>query len=248
MVQVEEYGLRWTIKEKPNEYNKSRVFLKQGSGLIFTGYLDIKLFWGPYIYTENAYLREDCVDKGIYTLPQAQWFFTPALEPLFYQLGISQYTDWYHKLQNEFTFFKYAFDRDNNYWRMSLTNATGSKEEAETVAYLFDGVRFVTQNPRIYVNYIGGRYPFLYVNNDTYKKLPDRWTLNDLYNIDKQFYEDTKKEHEQLWHNIAEARAQHKPAKIIVYDDYKKPVVYTERIVYGVALPTIVPYEEDLYR
>lgn len=111
MVQVEEYGLRWTIKEKPNEYNKSRVFLKQGSGLIFTGYLDIKLFWGPYIYTENAYLREDCVDKGIYTLPQAQWFFTPALEPLFYQLGISQYTDWYHKLQNEFTFFKYAFDR-----------------------------------------------------------------------------------------------------------------------------------------
>ncbi len=32
MAQVEEYGLRWTIKEKPNEYNKSRVFLKQGSG------------------------------------------------------------------------------------------------------------------------------------------------------------------------------------------------------------------------
>jgi len=49
-------------------------------------------------------------------------------------------------------------------------------------------------------------------------------------------------------YNIAEARAQHKPAKIIVYDDYKKPVVYTERIVHGVALPTIAPYEEDLYR
>lgn len=49
-------------------------------------------------------------------------------------------------------------------------------------------------------------------------------------------------------YNIAEARAQHKPAKIIVYDDCKKPVVYTERIVHGVALPTIAPYEEDLYR
>lgn len=242
MVQVERYGLQWTIKEKPNEYNKSRVFLKQGSGLIFTGYLDIKLFWGPYIYTENAYLREDCVDKGIYTLPQAQWFFTPALEPLFYQLGISQYTDWYHKLQNEFTFFKYAFDRDNNYWRMSLTTAIGSKEDAQTVAKLLGNIQqFSMLYPNMYLEYSKG-YPFLYVNDNVYNKLPDVWTISDLYNLDKKHYENYKKKREYLWYSIAEARAQHNPVQITAYDNNKNPILYTEKQMYGLMLPNVQRY------
>ena len=46
MVQIQQYGLQWTVKEKPSQFDDRYVFLKQGSGLVFCGRLNISLLWG----------------------------------------------------------------------------------------------------------------------------------------------------------------------------------------------------------
>lgn len=140
MIQIQQYGLQWTVKEKPSQFDDRYVFLKQGSGLVFCGRLDINL--------------------------------------------------------------------------------------------------------------LCEKYPFLCVHRDTYKQLPETWTVNNLYSMNKEFYESCKKRREYLWHNIAEARAQHKPVKIpVVYNNYSLIQTYSERTTpYGINFPTILMDEENQRR
>jgi len=250
MEQIDQYGLHWTVKERPFEYGGRAVFLKQNA-LVFGGFLDIKLFWGPYIYVEKVYLREDCKENGVYNLPNAQCFFAPELEPLCNQSGMSNLIHWYHTLHNGFTFSKSAFkqDKEGEYWRMSFTTAIGSREDAFDVAKLFQEVQFSAPNSKMFVSVLKYKYPFLWVHDRAYKLLPQKWTVDDLYNIDKEFYESFKKQYEQLWHDIAESRAQHKPIEITAYEHITNlPVIYTERVTYGVALPTVIARDEERSR
>jgi len=50
-MQIEEYGLQWNIKSVDNV---GHVLLKQGSGLVFRGRLEVHPFWGPYIQVNTA--------------------------------------------------------------------------------------------------------------------------------------------------------------------------------------------------
>jgi len=248
MIQIQQYGLQWTVKEKPNQFDDRYVFLKQCSGLVFCGRLNISLLWGPYIFVDSVYLREKYDENNMYVLPTSQWFIAPELEPLCYQFGLFSYIHWYHTLNDGFTFSKKAFkqNRYDDYWRISLTTATGSLEDAEIVADLFHGVQLTTHSPNMYVDILNDKYPFLCVHRDTYKQLPETWTVNNLYSINKESYESYKKRREYLWHSIVEARAQHKPVKITVSRPNTPPVVYTEKAIYGITIPTILPNDNTV--
>jgi len=65
-MQIEEYGLQWNIK---SVYNVGRVLLKQGSGLVFRGRLEVHPFWGPYIQVNTA-----IAEKNTYWLIVSQCF------------------------------------------------------------------------------------------------------------------------------------------------------------------------------
>lgn len=243
MERVEQYGLQWTIQESPSNY----VYLIQGNGLIFYGVDYVNIFWGPCIEISAPCLHTS--DKRIqtYSLPEKQWFFTSYCR-------YPKELQWYNKLQNGFKFSKKAFKErkafklQHKYWRMSLTTAIGSKEDAQTVAKLLGNIQqFSMLYPNMYLEYSKG-YPFLYVNDNVYNKLPDVWTISDLYNLDKEHYDSYKKKREYLWYSIAEARAQHKPIKIVIYDYNKKICIYTEQRVHGVAMPTVLTHEEERYR
>jgi len=123
---------------------------------------------------------------------------------------------------------------------MSLTTAIGSKEDAQIVArVLGNAQQFSMLYPNMYVDYSKGHL-FLYVNSLIYRRLPDVWTIPDLYELDKDYYDNYKQKREYLWHSIAEARAQNKPIKITAYDYTDKPYIYTEQKKYGVAMPSVL--------
>jgi len=249
MERVEQYGLQWTIQESSSNY----VYLKQGGGLIFYGVDYVNIFWGPCIEISRPCLRVSTDRIETYSLLEKQWFFTSYCRH-------PKELQWYNKLQNGFKFSKKAFKENEEqlfrktfklpykYWRMSLTTAVGSKEDAKTVAKLLGNIQqFSMLYPNMYLEYSKG-YPFLYVNDNVYNRLPNVWTVADLYELDKDYYDNYKKEHEYLWYSIAEARAQDKPIKIVMYDYNKKVCIYTEQRVYGVALPTVLSREEERYR
>lgn len=249
MKRIEQYGLQWIVSLEFDENDKERVFLKQ-NGLIFSGGFDISLFWGPHIYINKMYLQENFTKRTPYNLPP-QRFFSKELEPLCHQADRTNPLHWYNTLWNGFAFSKKAFkkDRRSDFWKMSLTAAIGSAKEAEHVVYLFIVDYLIARDSHkdVYRMRVdsSNNYPFLYVEDEIYEQLPQIWTIQDLYNINKDDYEPYKKQQEQLWYNIAEARTQHKPVEITVYDKANKPVIYTERIVYGVPLPTIVTQKQQ---
>jgi len=75
---------------------------------------------------------------------------------------------------------------------MSLTTAIGSKEDAHTVAKILGNAQqFSMLYPNMYVDYSKG-HPFLYVNSLIYRRLPDVWTIPDLYELDKDYYDNYK--------------------------------------------------------
>lgn len=241
MERIEQYGLQWIVRETTGNY----VFLKQGTGLIFSGIDYVNIFWGPCVDVSGLHLDTNIDRAQRYRLPESQWFFTSYCRH-------PEELQWYNKLHNGFQFakkefkeseekfFKKVFKLRYKYWRMSLTTATGSKEDAQIVArVLGNAQQFSMLYPNMYVDYSKG-HPFLYVNSLIYRRLPDVWTIPDLYELDKDYYDNYKQKREYLWYSIAEARAQHKPIKITAYDYTDKPYIYTEQEKYGIALPSVL--------
>lgn len=73
--------------------------------------------------------------------------------------------------------------------------------------------------------------------------------MMNLLDINKDYYSSMKTQHELLWYNIAEARRTKQSVKINVHDpESQVPVVYTEKLVYGIAMPNVLPYEEERER
>ena len=242
-MKINKYGLQWTVKIPTDFMNP--IVLQQGGGLVFVGYPAVSLFWGPYLAVESV----SGINKHIYDLPNAQWFFAPELEDICIKYDMLEEIRWYHTLHNGFAFSKSAFKRSKDYWCMSLTSAI--KEpiiESYYVADLFDTIGFVPENPKLYIKY-SKRYPFLYIDNDLYNSLPAKWTIHDIYNINKDYYDNIKKHHEQLWYNIAEAKQSGQPIVIFVEEEYLSigsiRCIYTEqKTPYGMTLPIIIPYKE----
>lgn len=163
----------------------------------------------------------------IYSLPEKQWFFAKEIENICLKYGMYGEIHWYHELQNGFKFPKDAFKRKKNgYWQMPMTTALYDKIKDEMDAYaiadLFKLMHFAKNS--IYVDYTIDQ-PFLYIDNDTYNKLPSQWTIWDVYRINTNEYDNYRKQHEQLWRDIADRRTKKQPI-IIPLSDF----VYTGRI------------------
>jgi len=75
-VKINKYGLQWTVKIPTDFMNP--IVLQQGGVLVFVGYPAVSLFWGPYLAVESV----SGINKHIYDLPNAQWFFAPELEDI----------------------------------------------------------------------------------------------------------------------------------------------------------------------
>lgn len=250
-MRMEEYGLEWTARIPSNDemqtmLKQKPVILQQGGGLMFLGNPSVNLFWGPCIIVHSMY----DANKQVYKLYEDQWFFSSKLEDICLQYRMYQKLYWYHTLKDGFKFFKSAFkqQKHSNNWRMSLTTTIGSKEDANVVAELFQSIRFVTHGPKIYVTF-HGQFPFLNIDGNTYNNLPSKWSITSLYAIDATYYNSTKRQNERLWYDIADARQTKRPIKIHVFDPQSREhVVYTEKIVYGIAMPNVLPYEEEIER
>jgi len=115
-MQIEEYGLQWNIKSVDNV---GHVLLKQGSGLVFRGRLEVHPFWGPYIQVNTA------IAQKILTGLSSPMFYSKQLEPLFEetQIHLKKMIPWYHILHDEIKFSKSLFKFNYGDWRMSLAVA-----------------------------------------------------------------------------------------------------------------------------
>lgn len=245
MEQIEQYGLRWTVNVPADPINP--IVLKQGGGLVFLGHDTTNIFWGPYLEIKSVMDR----NGRIYSLPEKQWFFAKEIENICLKYGMYGEIHWYHELQNGFKFPKDAFKRKKNgYWQMPMTTALYDKIKDEMDAYaiadLFKLMHFAKNS--IYVDYTVDQ-PFLYIDNDTYNKLPSQWTIWDVYRINTNEYDTYRKQHEQLWYDIANARKTNRQIKINVFDPKSHTsVVYTEKVVYGIAMPDVLLQDEERYR
>lgn len=207
------------------------VFLKQGKGIVFLGLLFMDALFGPYISVRNVYK-----DKQYY-LPQYQNFYAPELE----DISDPKKIQWYRMLhtKHEKSMFKQYNDK---YWYISITDLLQAKKLYNNS---ISGMFYESEHKQVmYVEYYHERTT-LFINNRIYNKLPDLWTADDLYTLDKKYQDKNKNKREQLWQSIAEARAQHKPVRIMAYDSDKTPIIYTEKQMYGLILPDIQPYEEE---
>lgn len=237
-MQIEEYGLQWNIKSVDNV---GHVLLKQGSGLVFRGRLEVHPFWGPYIQVNTAIAQ-----KNTYWLIESQCFYSKQLEPLFEetQIHLKKMIPWYHILHDEIKFSKSLFKFNYGDWRMSLAVALknisdGTRPAPEEI--VFNILNNGNHMPIFYVDYYRNR-PFLYVKSNIYEKLPQLWSISDLYNLDIEFHRSQKETREYLWHNIARARANKEPVKMIVVDElFKLPHIYTETsVTYGIVFPAVL--------
>lgn len=90
---------------------------------------------------------------------------------------------------------------------------------------------------------------FLFIDNSIYEQLPEQWTIDDIYNADKDYQDKFRQISEQLWYNIAEARQSGQPIVIFVEEECLSigsiRCIYTEqKTPYGMTLPIIIPYKE----
>jgi len=238
MIQIQQYGLQWTV-DVPDP---KRAVLKQGSRLTFLGDLSMHPFFGAHMTVNSvlAYIKENSTYRRIeYTLPIYQWFFAPELE----SMCDPQQVKWYHALHKVHKKNMFKRCSDYTHWRISATNLLGEtismKKEVVDMFFLID------HNAVVYMDYSRDR-PTLFINDNIYDKLPDQWTIDDIHNADRDYQDQFKKEHEQLWYDIAKARQNNQPVKIVVYDNTRTAHIYTEqKTSYGIVLPIVVPCEQE---
>lgn len=241
MIQIQQYGLQWTV-DVPDPKN---VVLKQGSGLTFYGILNVHPFWGSYISVDGVYTYRKVnnnYEKTKYELLGYHLFFVPGLEGM----CDAKKVRWYnalHKTHKKSMFKQYI---DNIHWYISAKDLLG--EDVGRDEDIFSLFFFLEHNPTLYTSFYK-KQPILVIDNDIYSKLPDQWTIDDIHNADRDYQDQFKKEHEQLWYDIAKARQNNQPVKIVVYDNTRTAYIYTEqKTSYGIVLPIVVPCEQEQER
>lgn len=243
MMQIQQYGLQWTIDISDPKH----VVLKQGGGLAFCGVLGVHFIWGPYINVNGVYTyrkMNNNYERTKYELLGRHLFFVPGLEGM----CNAKQVRWYNALHDmhKKNIFKQKQYTDNIYWYISVKNLLG--EDVSQDEDFFSSFFFTEHVPVLYISY-NKKQPILVIDNDIYNKLPKLWTIEDIYKLDKDYYDCYKQEYEQLWYNIAKARHTNQPVKIIVYDNTRKDYIYTEqKTPYGLTLPIVIPYEEERER
>lgn len=254
MVQVERYGLQWTI----DALDPYQIVLKQGDGLTFLGELLIHPVWGPYIGVtrvrafvniNNTYEKKEC------WLPNPQLFFVQELE----SMCDTKQVQWYYTLHEPYE--KGMFKQSGDTWYewyvfMSdlLKEETIDFSDAHFMFLFMEHTRCLDIN-NVSVS-INKSIPLpigkvaLYIGNSIYEQLPDPWTIEDIYNADKEYHDQVKQEHEQLWYSIAQARQTNQPVKIVVEDDSTEArYIYTEqKTPHGLILPIVIPYDRERER
>lgn len=234
---IEQYGLQWTVEPFLPQVLPSiqSVFLKQGNGVVLLGHTAVHPIWGPYITVSHV------VCKNIsYVLPEYQWFFASELG----DMCDSKRMQLYRKMHESHS--KSVFRKHDNYWRVSLNRLLNCTLD-ENID-IFDMLQKIIHKDSIDIKRHQNSM-FMYVNEHVYEQLPTKWTINNLYEIDKDYQNMHRKRYEQLWCSIAEARAKDKPVKIIAYDTKSyMPIVYIEKIAYGVRMPVVLSHEEERVR
>lgn len=213
--------------------------LKQESGLTFAGTILAHPIYGPYMD-----VRKVLNDNGIpYYILVPQYFFAEEFEEFVN-------TPWYRKLHDGYAFSKSAFKPYNSMYRMSL-KTIGNNLEARIVAEMFSQFDF---GKAVYIKgykkELFVKEYFLFINKQTYGQLPYKWTIQDIYNMHKEYYDEQKRLREILWYDIAKARANHEPIKIpVTVNKYSLIQVYSERVTpYGINFPVILMNEEKQQR
>ena len=246
MIQIERYGLQWTVDAS----NPNKVVLKQGNGFTFWGKLLMHPVWGPYIYihsvcgfvnTNNVY------EKKEYLLLAYQWFFVPELE----SMCNTKQTRWYHALHE--THEKSMFRQSEDTWFVLMRDLLGEKQVYYDDVFdmffpMFNWTILRLDNVKTSSNTYHSDVA-LFIDNNIYEQLPEQWTIDDIYNADKEYQDEFRQISEQLWYNIAEARQSGQPIVIFVEEECLSigsiRCIYTEqKTPYGMTLPIIIPYKE----
>lgn len=232
MMQIQQYGLQWTIDISDPKH----VVLKQGGGLAFYGVLGIHFIWGSYINVNGVYTyrkMNNNYERTNYELLGRHLFFVPGLEGM----CDAKQVRWYnalHKTHKKSMFKQYI---DNIRWYISAKDLLG--EDVGRDEDIFSLFFFLEHNPTLYTSFYK-KQPILVIDNDIYSKLPDQWTIDDIHNADRDYQDQFKKEHEQLWYDIAKAYAKHKPLKIPIEYNDNRDAFYTEEInEYGIRTPKL---------
>lgn len=148
-------------------------------------------------------------------------------------------------LREGYKFPKNAFKENKNYYRMSFNTVLKNLMEKGTPidADIMKDLFFKLEIPQVVFAGDYRKRPFLYVNEQTYNALPEQWTIQDLFSIHQNYYQQQRQFREQLWYDIAEARANNEPVKIpVAYTRYSPLRIYTERITpYNISFPVVLP-------
>lgn len=241
MMQIEQYGLQWTI----DVLDSKHVTLKQSDGLTFLGKLSIHPVWGPYIVVNHIsafVVTNNTYKKREYELAQTQWFFVPELE----DMCDSKRVRWYHILHE--THEKNMFKLNSDNWYVLMTDLL--REKQISFDDVFDLFYPITSSQISFATFLNTGEVALFIENDTYKQLPRIWTIDDIYKLDKDFQDTIKEQHEQLWYSISQAK-QADQSIIIPICEENTMVIGTRYICteqktpYGMILPVIIPYQEQ---
>ena len=246
-MKINKYGLQWTVDAS----NPNRVVLKQGNGFTFLGKLSIHPVWGAYIYIHSVcgFVNANNVyEKKEYFLLSSQWFFVPELG----SMCNTKQTRWYHTLHD--THEKSIFKQSEDNWFVLMRDLLEEKQvyydDVLNMFFpMFNWPILHLDNVRTSFNTYHSDVA-LFIDNSIYEQLPEQWTIDDIYNADKDYQDKFRQISEQLWYNIAEARQSGQPIVIFVEEEYLSigsiRCICTEQVTpYGIVLPVIMPYQEQ---
>lgn len=241
MVQIERYGLQWTVDAS----NPNKIVLKQGNGFTFLGKLLMHPVWGAYIGVtrvrafvniNNTYEKKEC------WLPNPQLFFVQELE----SMCDTKQTRWYHALHE--THEKSMFRQSEDNWFVLMRDLLGEKQVYYDDVFnmffpMFNWPILRLDNVRTSFNTYHSDVA-LFIDNSIYEQLPEQWTIDDIYNADKDYQDEFRQISEQFWYNIAEARQSGQPIVIFVDIGSIRCIYIEQKTPYGMTLPIIIPYKE----
>jgi len=97
--------------------------------------------------------------------------------------------------------------------------------------------------PFVYVDYTSVR-PYLYAKDEIHDNLPGVWTLNDLYEAHKQYYDSVRKARVLFWYDIASI-VDKEPIKLvtIAYPAFGKlaTLCLEQPLSYGFTTSVVIP-------
>ncbi len=211
---IDAYNLQWRVYKDHGD-----VVLRLGT-LQLVGEPFYDLAFGSCLF-DFAIIT----NKGDYRLKYPTRFYSEQLEPLVYKP--EHVNAIFHKKDLVlYQYYNILRGQRYNMYSTPIDDDMGTKQ----LRYL---------SPHLTVTTKDGN-PLLLIDYYLYSKLPETWTLQDIVDVLKDELEQQKKLHEQLWYDIADAYAKHKPLKIPIEYNDNRDAFYTEEInEYGIRTPKL---------